>query len=432
MPIIGLTDRDLPIPRLGKIHLGTTVQHENGNTYPRATEHFVFEVDHEDADRRAAARQLAAIYGDAPTQLPIIFSEDAEELIADTWYKAYSSLRSLVCKGDGNVARRLVNPDALSRQEDGRLYAPIAAPDDRNVEWVSGIVCPGEECEYYGRTRGVGCRRIMSLQIMLPEAPGIGTYQIDTTSIHSILNVYAALRTVRRLFKRVAGIPLTLSLEPKEVAPDGRKKTVRVLNIRSQYTLLEMAAGAQRHVAMLSAGATPAPSEEPDDLLYPTVGFAPGDVDNETGEIRKEPFRAGHHHVQETAPVAISPNSWEAIQAVVEGDGLIEWLDFGNQVLHSSARNFKNRCDELGLDVFDEANRLYSAFKDGLILDAEGRSVVDRDPPLDWVDDTDPVAAMAEVFGDDDGSVIDHAAELDGVVDDPHAERETQAGLLPS
>ena len=402
MPIVGLTDRPPMMPRLGKIHLGKMVKHENGNEYPRATPHFVFETDHAEELRRQRAQQLVAIYGEAPTELPIVLPADSEDIVADTNYKAYGATRSLVCKGDGITARRLVDPSDLVSDNDGRPYAPIAGPNAQNTQWVSGLRCPGEECEYYGRTKGAGCNRMMNLQVMLPDAPGVGTYQIDSTSLHSILNIYSGMTLVRSLFGRVSGIPLSLSLEPREVAPDGRRKTVHVLHLRSTQTLRQVAASAERHVKMLEAGVPQAPSDEPSDLLYPPNGFAPDNVNARAGEIvdgSTAPLRTGHHHV-EPAPPPARPSRWAQIQAEVEAEGIVAWPDFGPLVLNLSGREFDTYCRKNNLDVYDQAMLIYDSYKAELTLNTDGETASGE-----WVDDSDPVAAMAEVVEHDDGKV---------------------------
>ena len=115
----------------------------------------------------------------------------------------------------------------------------------------------------------------MSLQFLMPTVPGLGVWQLDTSSYHSIVNIYSGMELVRGLFGTVAMVPLTLSLEPMEVSPDGRKKTVYVLHLRSKGTLAEIA---EQKAHPLVPSLIPAPDEEREDLLYPEHGFAPEPV----------------------------------------------------------------------------------------------------------------------------------------------------------
>ena len=72
--------------------------------------------------------------------------------------------------------------------------------------------------------------------------PGWGVWQLDTKSVNGMINVNSCLALLRQLLGRVSGIPLILSLEPMEVHPEGRKKTVYVLQLRSRETMANMLA----------------------------------------------------------------------------------------------------------------------------------------------------------------------------------------------
>ncbi|MBA7591911.1 hypothetical protein ES708_34082 [subsurface metagenome] len=71
--------------------------------------------------------------------------------------------------------------------------------------------------------------------------PGLGVWQLDTTSFYSIVNVNSCVDLIKRLCGRISFIPLTLSLEPQIVEPPGiKKKTVHILQIRSDVKLAEI------------------------------------------------------------------------------------------------------------------------------------------------------------------------------------------------
>jgi len=219
-PIKGLTERRR-LPRIGKIHLGVRVKQEGKAEYPKATDYLVFDPTHPQYD------ELVAAYGEKPTELKVIFPLDDPEKFASQYYRLYSRSRGLVCKGDGETAMRMIDT----------ATGALANRDSKEVV-NREVVCPGRECLEYGRR---GCGEVMNLQFLLPEVSGFGVWQIDTGSINSILNVNNALDLVKQIYGRVSMVPLVLALEPKEVTnpDDGKKKTVRVLNIRSQDNMLE-------------------------------------------------------------------------------------------------------------------------------------------------------------------------------------------------
>ena len=244
MPIKGLTDRRR-LPRVGKIHLGEKrVSERSGREYPVATDYFV------------CPPEVEEVVGRQPTALNIIFPSDDHEQVMPTYYKAYSNVRGKVCQGDGETARRLVDVDAMHRDDaTGEIFYPVAGRDTKRAEWQTGIPCPGMDCPYYARNPDATqklCREIMNLMFVLADVPGLGVWQLDTSSYHGIVNLHSGLEFARAAFGSVVGIPFRLSLEPMEVAPDGMKKTVQVLHLRSNRTLHD-ALQAAGHVAVPAA-----------------------------------------------------------------------------------------------------------------------------------------------------------------------------------
>ncbi len=245
MPIKGLSDRRR-LPRLGKIHLGIKAVNPQGVEYPTAVDYFV------------VPDEVKEVYGAKPTSLDIMFPVDDEELVASQFYRAYSRSRGLVCKGDGENANRLIDSSTKAPDTDGVVTGRLPTKNTQEVEWVENITCPGTDCEYY---LNGACRILMNLMFMLPDVPGLGVWQLDTSSYNSIININSGLALVQNTFGRLTGIPLTLSLVPREVSlpPDGRKKTVRVLQLRSTMTLRALMG--QAHVAAEPV-ALPSPDDE--------------------------------------------------------------------------------------------------------------------------------------------------------------------------
>ena len=255
MAIKGLSDV-VRLPRLGKIRLGERAVNEAGIEYPRATEHFV------------VPDEVQEVYGTGPTSLEIMFPLEDEAVFASQFYRSYSRTRGLVCKGDGDRAARLIDV-ATKRGEPltGELTGDIAGPGAEQVEWLDDIPCPGQACPYY---QGKECSESMILQFLLPTVPGVGVWQLDTKSVNGMINVNSCLALLRQMFGRVSGIPLILSLEPMEVHPEGRKKTVHVLQLRSRETMANMLAAGPRVVTFIP----PLSAEEMKSVELP----APADV----------------------------------------------------------------------------------------------------------------------------------------------------------
>lgn len=235
MPIKGLSDR-LRLPRLGKIHTGIKVKNAKGVEYPQAVDYFVCPPEVQEA-----------YHDQKPKSLRIMFPIEDTEVLANQYYRYYSASRGLVCKGDGETAIRLVDVKT------GEL-----APREATETVMAEVECKGRECPYYVEK----CKEIMMLQFVLPDVPGLGVYQLDTGSINSILNINASLEMIRNAIGRIAWLPLTLTLGEQEVAPDGKKKKVHVLNIRTDIKLIDLA----KHKPLLGPAQVkiPDPDENPD------------------------------------------------------------------------------------------------------------------------------------------------------------------------
>ena len=263
MPIKGLTtDRQEMLPRIGKIRLGIKKKHSNGREYPAATDYFV------------CPPEVQAVYGTEPKDLTIVLPTADPEVVAPTWYKAYQIGRGLVCKGDGDTANRLISAGKVGTDGAGRPQGPLPTRDDEKVDWHFGLRCPGRQCPDYEKGN---CREMMNFQFLMPDVQGYGVWQLDTGSYHGITGIYDSLAYLR-LFGDVAGVPLRLTLEPKEVSPDGRKKTVHVLRLTHAGKLADMLQAVERPRWALSAGVVPEPDETPDDLLDASDGYAPDGV----------------------------------------------------------------------------------------------------------------------------------------------------------
>ena len=196
------------LPRLGKIRLGEKALSKNGNPYPKAVDYFV------------CPPEVQAVYGEKPRTLDIMFPVNDPDTFFPQWYKRYGSSTGLVCKGDGETA--------IMQGQDGEMQE---------------IECIPDECEWYAKKH---CRRLANLQFLLPKVPGLGVWQIDTTSFYSIININSSLEMVQAVAGRVHMLPLQLVLKPQEVAPDGKKKTVYVLDLMTPVTMGKLLASVQK------------------------------------------------------------------------------------------------------------------------------------------------------------------------------------------
>jgi len=243
MPIEGVSEI-VRIPRLGKIHLGIKVQSKSNKEvlYPKATDYFV------------CPEEVIAVYGREPKELDVLFPVEDPELFAPQFYRAYSLSQGLVCIGTGIDCNRKVDIDT----------GAIADHSTKTWEWKESV-CNPQDCPEYEQKR---CRRVMNLQFMLPNVPGLGVYQIDTSSFHSIVNINSTIKMLKAILGRCQGIPLTLALGPVTVSPPGiKQKTVYIMHLKKNIKIAELARVAMLPVSQVLAIEAPDVEEPPDDLF---------------------------------------------------------------------------------------------------------------------------------------------------------------------
>ena len=245
-PIKGLSEQKR-LPRLGKIRLGIKkVSPRTKREYPSATDYFV------------CPPEVLAIYGEQPKRLDVIIPLEDEEIWASQYYRQYSRSRGLVCKGDGETCRRIVDTET----------GVVAGRDTKEVTWSEGGVCAGMDCPDY---KAKACQEVMNLQFLLPKVPGLGVWQIDTGSINSIRNINNCATMIRATTPngRVSWIPLLLTLEPTPVVnpDDGKKKTVYCMFLRYAGKLENLLIDSEKPRLQLLLSA-PADDEAPEDRHF--------------------------------------------------------------------------------------------------------------------------------------------------------------------
>ena len=237
-PIKGISEI-VRLPRQGKIRLGIKEEGADGEFYPTPTDYFV------------CPDEVKKVFGEKPKELRIMFPIEDKEQWASQYLRCYSESGSLICRGDGETA--LAKVETRAREIDS-----VGAVVSKLLE----IPCNPDRCPCYKRGY---CRRVMNLQFLLPECPGFGVYQLNTSSFHSMTNVNSMLTFRRGICPRVSMIPLSLDLIPQDVQPEGWLKTAYVLRLNCSHSLSEIQRYAQ--IPPGQALLPPPDSEAPDDLF---------------------------------------------------------------------------------------------------------------------------------------------------------------------
>lgn len=277
MPIKGRSEIR-QISRVGKIHLGVKKQGvKNGENYeyPSATDYFVVRAD-DSTTSPAAAKAFKEVYGDKPKEIKVAFPYDEPEKFFPQFYTAYNKSRTKFCEGDGETATRT----------------------DVETGTKTEISCLGEKCPFYEKKQ---CRALARLQFFLPDVPGIGTWQIDTQSWYSTIKLNSAIEMIRALTGgRIKMIPLPLVLVPQPVSPNGKAKTVYVLDIRiSDIKLADFIKQIPLLSAVFSPEVEPINMEEVAEDLYIDTEAVGSAVDNKPANTAV----TNEQNVDETLPV---------------------------------------------------------------------------------------------------------------------------------
>jgi len=233
-PIKGISEIVM-LPRLGKIRLGVKKEGPNGRVYPVPTDHFI------------CPDEVKKVFGEKPKKLRIMFPTEDKEQWASQYYRRYSSSLNLLCRGDGETAVDFSQPSIFNRKQ---------------------IVCNPPGCPYY---RSGDCRRVMNLQFLLPDCPGFGVYQLDTSCCRSMFSINSIAEFTRAICGRISMIPFSLELVEMKIDLPGWLSPAYSLRVTCAYSLTEMQELAQQ--PPVKALLLPPPDgEAPDDFHCPLPG----------------------------------------------------------------------------------------------------------------------------------------------------------------
>lgn len=160
MPIKGLSEVRR-LPRQGKIRLGIKKISDKGKEYPAEVDYFILDPSSPiESEREKLLSEFAALYGDQPKSIKIMFPVASPEVYFPQFYKRYGSSTALKCKGDGQTA--------VCATEEFTKDLKVIGRDDLGLPKVE---CKGKDCPYY---KGKECTEVGTLQVLLPELPGAG------------------------------------------------------------------------------------------------------------------------------------------------------------------------------------------------------------------------------------------------------------------
>lgn len=308
------------IPRVGKIYLGVKSQSGSGKEYPTATDYFVVRADGVNTSE-SAAQAFYKAYGPEPREITIAFPSNDPENFMPQYLAAYrggGGRSELWCKGDGEVAGRA----------DGQGgYTPIP--------------CQYRDCPIYMDGK---CKELTRVIFLLPDVEGIGCWELDTTSYHSAQNLVGSIQLIRQITRgQISMIPLTLRVVPKVVNPDGRTKTVYVLDLKLEnIKLMDLLT----KIPQLGSGepmqlVEPVNDHEmPDDLYVNDNLVTDADVQGTGQPVPTQPSTPPPFQddetlsdVNEDGVAAVSDISWKPYNNDAHGIALVKLADVSGELV---------------------------------------------------------------------------------------------------
>ena len=223
------------LPRLGVIRLGEKATTDGGKEYPKKLEYFNLKD----------APGVAAVFGAKPKSIEIMLPHEDPEVFFPQWRKAYGKSSGLFCKGDGKIASRVRFGIADGKPRfDGDTKPPAKGhmfdPDGEKFIKENGLQvavgarydlpCLAGECPF---TKSKTCKPMAQFMFLMPSVPGVGVFQISTTSFNSMVDLNSYIEIVRGIAGRVSMIPLKLSLVPKKVTVNG--KSTGIFHLKLEY-----------------------------------------------------------------------------------------------------------------------------------------------------------------------------------------------------
>lgn len=226
MVIKGLSDVRR-LPRLGKIRLGIKKKTAAGKEYPAEVDYFILAPQTPSEEENEKLQQeFAKLYGEKPKQIQIMFPVADPKIFFAQFYKRYGSGTMLQCKGDGEIAT--CGSDEFAKDLE------VIKKDEMGLPVVK---CMGKQCGYYEANK---CSEVGALQVLLPELPGAGVWQVSTGSFHSIVNINSCIDYIRAIAGRVHMIPLLLERREQEIAHEGKKRMHYILHINMNFKLADL------------------------------------------------------------------------------------------------------------------------------------------------------------------------------------------------
>jgi len=318
-------------PRLGKVHLGVKkpvtgndgkpLKNQDGSIKerPDKTDYFVLPPELIGDEKFRAVLKSLDETPDKPRKLPITLISDSIGDCVKSSLDFYGSNKGLRCRSHDGIRADRVNPETgeIVQQE-----------------------CPNVNCPDYIKK---DCQCVTRFRFFLPDARGVGVWQLDSRSKNNRANLPCEMQTIRAATQgKLRGIDLILTLEPEEKVislpdrqtkePKQQKVKVFLLHLRTDLTLREVQQAAKDGAADWS----PDEVEDVDTSYDPIVmGNAPNGEDF-MAEAHEEPVDADYSEEEPVEPEGLRDELLDKARAMLAAGWKSEalWPSVISSALH--------------------------------------------------------------------------------------------------
>lgn len=275
MPIKNLSEVRR-LPRLGKIRLGIK-KTKDGKEYPAEVDHFILDPQTpSDEENKQLIEDFQKLYGPQPKAINIMLPLSDIGVVFPQFYKRYGKSTLLQCKGNGE--------EATCSSDEFAKGLEVLRKTDFGLPVVK---CQGANCSYYKDRQ---CTECATLQVLLPELPGSGIWQITTGSFNSIVNINSCLDYIKAVAGRFHMIPLKLERREQLIQYEGKKSRHYTLYINMDIKLMNLQKITQIEPTKILLE-LPEPDKDDKDVMIPVIQE---DEDNE--KFKEDPIGKGDEY----------------------------------------------------------------------------------------------------------------------------------------
>jgi len=232
------------LTELGRIRIGDQEALAKGGKRPRKLDKFRLT-----SGNKPLLHFAAQLYGGTVEPWADAPNPDQWELYTDV-----NSMDVLIPTASAvSVSYEIWSRGGCALRCDGAFISHSARPEQVGL----ACVCPIDEQARLDQAKdGKACARILRLNVLLPDLPGMGAWRLETKGYYATAELLGTLEMLQGVGMERTIIEAVLRLEQRSVKRDGKTLRFNTPVLWPKYSPRQLLAGSQH--ALLEAPATPA------------------------------------------------------------------------------------------------------------------------------------------------------------------------------